>query len=304
MQAQQILLTFFLILTGCPSQKKEKSDSFTSSKQKEVTPVEVVTLETKFSSRIVEVTTSLAGRNQVDVFGRVAGRLSFTGPNEGQAVSEGELLFKVDRTDPGENFLATPVVSPINGWIGTWRFNKGAQVGPQDPVVLVVDDTTLRANVSLPVSSWSSITKASKVEVVAENQSRKGRVIALSRSADPTTGLGTFEIEVDNSNRKWKTGQVVQVRLEINPKSRLLAPASSLVITDKGTYVYLIKDNVAYRTLVTYELVSNDLVEILRGIEDSVQISIAGHMGLADKSAVKIIEKKSKSEKTKAVEAK
>jgi RND family efflux transporter MFP subunit len=237
----------------------------------------------------LETTISLEGLKQVDVYSRVSGRLSALLFKEGDRVKRSQTLFKIDRTDPGENFLATPVESPVDGWIAKWNVGEGTQITTQIPIVQIVDDHLLRATVSLPSKDWSQVSMRTEVFAVTNNQTRKARVVGVSRAADPASGRGTFEIEVNNFSREWRAGMTGFARIHLNPKPRILIPAKALVLTDMGAFVYAVENGTAQRKPVRYEMLNNDTLEIVEGLEGETLVITAGANNISQGAPVRIV---------------
>jgi multidrug efflux pump subunit AcrA (membrane-fusion protein) len=239
----------------------------------------------------LEVVSVLAGRRQAEVYARVAGKVSFIGPAEGQRVKEGETIARVDRSDPSESFLATPVVSPISGWIGRWLVTSiGTQVAAQDALVTVVDDEKLRASVMLPTDQWLRVSSETIVNVRVGEQSRPAKVTAIARAAESTASRGTVTLEIDNPDHSWKSGMVALVDFALDVKPRLVVPASALSITDQGPFVYAVKDGKAQRVPVKFTVIDNDSVELTSGIEAGAQLVTEGVNQIGDGSAVKVVD--------------
>lgn len=254
-------------------------------------PVSVRTEKAAFaiSPRQITLVAPLLGRIQADVYPKVTGRLSAILKQEGDAVKANELLFRVDRSDPGESFLTTPVLSPVNGWIGRWVVaNVGEQVSPQTPVVTIVDDRALRATIFLPTTEWLAVNLSTTAHITIGKQKRDGKVIAVARAADAASARGSVIVEVDNADHTWRAGMISRVTLDLEPKKRMLVSAAALTITDSGAYIYVIKDNKAARKLVTFQVVDNDTLEILSGLEDGAEVVVAGAKQLTEGAAVVI----------------
>jgi RND family efflux transporter MFP subunit len=208
---------------------------------------------------------------------------------EGDTVKENELLFRVDRSDPGESFLTTPVLSPLSGWVGRWIVaSVGEQVSPTTPVVTIVDDAALRATIFLPTAEWLAVSPATQASVAIGGQSRPGKVIAVARAADAASARGSVIIEVDNAQHEWRAGMIGRVTLELEPKRRMLVSAAALTITDTGAYVYVVKDQKAARLLVEYVVVDNDTVEITKGVDDGADVVVAGAKQLTEGAVVAV----------------
>lgn len=251
--------------------------------------VRVDPAESKVAPRQLAVIGLLAGRKQADVYSKVTGRLASIGPAEGEAVKQGQTLFRVERADPGESFLDAPVVSPLTGWIGRWKVqNAGEQVTPTDAVVTVLDDLALRVTAQLPSRDWLAVKKDTKVAVRLNGEERAGTVAGVAQSADPASGRGSVTVEIPNPKRDWRAGLYATLRFELDPKERLLVAANALVITDQGSYLYIADGDIARRLPVTYDVYDSDTVEIVSGLTAGARVISAGTNLLGDKTPIKV----------------
>jgi len=256
-----------------------------------VVAVKIADLAVKLSPRLVLVDAPMAGLKQADVYAKAIGRISYIGPHEGAAVKAGELLFRIDRSDPGESFLNMPAPSPISGWVGMWRVTTvGEQVTPAEPVVTIVDDRTIRAIAYLPAGDWTEVTLETRVTAALNGQERSAKVVSIARSADLTSGRGSVTVEIPNPARDWRAGMYARLRFELQPKERLLLSSAALIITDQGAYVYLAEGDHARRAAVQFRVVDSDTVEITAGLPHVGKVVIAGANLLSDKSRVRIID--------------
>lgn len=244
--------------------------------------------------RQVSLVTILEGRKQAQVFARVSGKISELGKAEGATVKEGEILFRVDRSEPGDSFLATPVVSPISGWVGRWLVTSiGTQVTMQDPVVTVVDDRALRGRVFLPSDQWQLVTANTLAHVRVGKEERPAKVIGISRAAELQSSRGTVTVEVDNADHFWKAGMVATVRFDLDLRPRIVLPASAVSITDQGNFVFVIKDSRANRVPIVFNVIDNDKVEITEGLRAGAEVIVQGVNQVGDGVAVNVVPRKS-----------
>lgn len=278
--------------SGEAAKGRGKGDGSGSGRRREAgpVPVRVTPAVTKMSPREVAIVAMLNGRRQADVYSKVTGRIKTLGPAEGEAVKAGTVLFNVDRSDPGETYLNTPVVSPIAGWVGRWRVtNVGEQVTPTDSVVTIVDDVALRSIVNLPASDWLLVKRDTKVTAELGGETRPATIQTIAVSADPASGRGGITIEIANPKRDWRVGMFATVTLALEPKQRMLISATSLTITDKGTFVYIADGETARRVPVKYSVIDSDTVEILSGLKDNAQVISAGGNLIGDGSQIRIV---------------
>ena len=277
---------------GCQKKDEKKLESANRGGEgKGPVAVKVADVAMQMVARPVSVDAPLFGIYQADVYTKATGRISYLGPHEGAAVKAGELLFRIDRNDPGESFLTMPTTSPLTGWVGRWRVTTvGEQVTPADPVVTIVDDRILRAVAYLPAEDWIEVSTATKVTAFMNGQSRSAKILSVARSADLNSGRGSVTVEIPNPNRDWRAGMYARVQFELQPKQRLLLSAAALIITDQGAFVYQTEGDEARRTSVEFRVVDPDTVEITGGLPPKARVVVAGANLLSDKSRVQIIE--------------
>lgn len=254
-------------------------------------PVEASAIVAKDLPRTIEVVAVLTGRRQAEVYSRAAGKISAIGPSEGTRVKTGDLLFRVDRSEPGESFLATPVLSPITGWVGRWHVTSiGEQVTAQQAIVTVVDDESLRASVQVPTQQWLLVSNQTPVRVRVGSDVRTGKVVGVSRSAEGSSSRGTVTVEITNADHHWKAGMIAIVAFDLDTKPRLVVPTSALSITDQGDFVFTVEDGKAKRQRVTFATVDNDNVEILEGLTPGATVVTEGVSQVGDDVAVKVVD--------------
>ena len=300
MNCRPRLVLFMVVLVCAACQKGAEQDSPPGQRGKKgagrrneggAIPVRVVTAVSQPRARSIDTVAVLSGRRQVDVHTRAAGRVSFIGPPEGVRIREGEVLFRIDRSEPGESFLATPTLSPISGWVGRWLVSTlGEQVAAQEALVTIVDDEDLRAQVMLPSSEWIKVNHETPVRVISANEERLGAVHGVSRTADGATGRGVVTVIVTNAQHTWKAGMTAQIIFDLDLRERLVIPASALSITDVGSFVFLADNDTAVRTPVRFQMVNNDFVEILEGITGGTKVITEGVNQVGDASKIKVID--------------
>jgi multidrug efflux pump subunit AcrA (membrane-fusion protein) len=280
-------------LGSCVRGTKFKSDS-EAKRGGERPPTAVVAKEVApvVTPRVIEATAPLEGFQEADVFPKVTGRLSQMVRSEGAAVRANDVLFLVDRSDPGEVYQSVPTVSPIPGWVGRWRVHGvGEQVGPTTPVVTIVNDTKLVARLDLPAEDWLAASREGvEVSLEVSGVERTGAIKSIARAAAPETGRGHITVIVDNGDHQWRAGVLAKVRLKVEPKERLLLDASALAVTDQGSFVYVVEANKGRKQPVTYRLWNESLVEITSGLKPKDQVVIVGGHLVSDGAPVKMSE--------------
>ena len=142
------------------------------------------------------------------------------------------------RLDELKITLANTVIrSPVNGFVGKRFLDPGASVGPNVPVVSVVDIRTVRmvANLIEKDSKRVPPGTAAGVEVDAfPGEQFKGRVSRVAPVFDPATRTAEMEIEIPNAGFQLKPGMYARVRLTVDSKADALTVPRSAVVDIEG----------------------------------------------------------------------
>jgi len=281
---------------GCTKKSEKQTGGRQGGRAGELIAVKVAPATMRQAPRSISVVSPLEGRNQADVYTKVTGRLTYIGPREGASVKRGDLLFRIDRSDPGESFLAMPIVSPIDGWVGRWMVtNIGTQINAQAPVVTIVDDSFLRTTIFLSTHEWAVMDPAAKVSVTVGDETRLAKIVSIARAADRISGRGSSIVEVENKNHTWRVGMIARVQVDLEPKPRMLVSSAAVNITDQGAYVFQVEEDgeskvrIARKKAIRYSLVDSDTIEILDGVADGAAVVIAGGNLLTDGAKVNVV---------------
>ena len=251
--------------------------------------MEVAKAELKETASLVTVPVALEGRRQVEVYSRVAGRVKTISRDVGAKVAAGQMLFSVDRSEPGDTFLAVPVQSPINGTVAQWFVSPGDQIGAADRAVLVVDDSSLRARINLAVQEWQGVTPRTEVTLEVDGQSRQAKVVSVARAVQATSGKGLVEVEIPNPKSDWKAGMGATAVVKVAPRPRMVVSARALLITSDGAFLYTVEDGIAHRKKVTFTPRTPDEVELTGDtVKDGSLVVVTGASRLSEGAKVQI----------------
>jgi RND family efflux transporter MFP subunit len=131
----------------------------------------------------------------------------------------------------------TRVASPVDGFVGKRFVDGGAFVGPNSPVVSVVDIRTVRmvANLVEKDVKRVGVGTAAAVEVDAfPGEKFSGRVSRVAPVFDPATRTAEMEIEVPNSAFRLKPGMYARVQLTVDTRTNALTVPRNAVIDLEG----------------------------------------------------------------------
>ena len=166
------------------------------------------------------------------------------------------------------------------------------------PIVVINQVNPIYVNFTVPQQYWPDIKEdvdRRALRVAATIPQDAGRPVAgtltfVDNIVDSTTGTihlrGTFE---NSQNRLWP-GLYVNILLTLSQQpNATVVPAHSIVTTQEGSYVYVVKPNntVEQRTVVASRTVENETV-VDKGLRPGEVIVLDGQINLVPGAAIEI----------------
>jgi len=183
------------------------------------------------------------------------------------------------------------IASPIDGRTGTVMVKAGNLVKVADvPIVVINQVNPIYVNFTVPQQYWPEVKqdieqRALHVTVTIPQNSGspvEGTLTFVDNIVDSTTGTihlrGTFE---NSQNRLWP-GLYVSVLLTLSQQpNATVVPAHSIVTTQAGSYVYVVKANntVEQRIILPNRTIQNDTV-VDKGLQPGEVIVTDGQVNL------------------------
>jgi RND family efflux transporter MFP subunit len=131
----------------------------------------------------------------------------------------------------------TRIVSPVDGFVGKRFVDSGAFVGPNSPVVSVVDISTVRMVANLVERDVKRVFAGTKAAVEVDafpGEKFSGRVSRVAPVFDPATRTAEMEIEVPNAGFRLKPGMYARVQLTVDSRADALMVPRNAVIDVEG----------------------------------------------------------------------
>jgi RND family efflux transporter MFP subunit len=189
----------------------------------------------------------------------------------------------------------TRIESPLDGLVSVRKLDPGALVGPTSggsAILTVVRVDVLRVFIAIPEREISGIgiDKDAHVELDAlPGKSLQGKVVRVAPALDPTTRTLDAEVQLKNDTGELRPGMygIGAIVKEVH-KNVPVVPASSVQISDRKHYVYvLLGDKVERREIQVGVDTGNDL-EVLSGVSGADEIVTAGIDGLSSGAEVRV----------------
>jgi multidrug efflux pump subunit AcrA (membrane-fusion protein) len=238
------------------------------------------------------LTGSVKALDEATLYPRIAGKLLRNVLKEGDPVKKDEAVALVERDEPGVVYEPAPVPSTLTGVVGRVYQDSGANVTPQTPIALVVNQSQVRVAVDVPEQYIGKVFRdqAAVIKVDAfPDRNFNGKVYRVSPVVDSRSRNTVVEVLVDNSDARLKSGMFAEVRLIVASRGAALSVPSGAVVSEDGKdYVFTPAGNgLAARVPVKTGIKTAEFIQI-SGVSEGADVVTFGLYGLKDGSKIKV----------------
>ena len=279
------VLILALAAAACGRKKDEaaKLDAF---------PVRVAAARRSDVEDVLTVVGSLKARDEATLFSRIDGKLVENLVHEGESIKKGQAVALVQKDEVGVRYEPAPVPSTLDGIVGRVYLDRGADVGLNTPVALVVDASSVRARADVPERYAGRVKLGQDVRVEVEAYPGtifRGRVSKESPVVDPGTRSAPIEVNLENGDGRLRSGMFAKMTVVVARREGVVAVPKEALIEGAVPAVFVIKDGKAARRELKLGLSSDLQSEVLSGLEAGENVAVFGLYGLKDGSAVEVL---------------
>lgn len=181
--------------------------------------------------------------------------------------------------------------APWSGEVANTRVEVGDYVTPGQPVIELVDASTLKVRAPAPAVDVPHLDIGAPVAIRVDafpGEVFTGRLVRFGAELDPRARSLDVEAEIGNRERRLKPG--MSARLEVPRRTledAVLVPLESLVDLGEQRAVFVVEDGVARRRIVELGPVVGERVVVLSGVAAGEPVVVDGEQRVADGQAVR-----------------
>jgi len=187
---------------------------------------------------------------------------------------------------------------PISGIVGKRHVVPGEKVSAEQPVVTVVDLSTLELAGTVGTHEVSLLApgQAATIRIEGTGEDVAGRIDRIAPAAETGTRAIGVVVVLDNQGERFRAGQYAQARVAIaDPTVRMTVPIAAIGQASGQDYVWTIeKDALVRRIVVTGRRdLASGRVEIVKGLADDVQLLAMRFDNLKEGAPARIVGRRS-----------
>jgi len=256
-------------------------------------PVEVAVVQEKQLQEILKFTGDIEGKDQVQVYPKVPGKLIEYKVQEGARVKKKDTVALIDRDVTGFKFEPAPVEAPISGIVAKTYLDQGDSVSPQAPIAVVADMDEVKIKIEVTEVDYPKVKLGQMARIKVDaypDKEFEGKLSKLSTLVSPQTRTATAEITIPNPEHFLVPGMFARISLLVGEHKALVVPRDAILrLPGTGVYYcFIVQENKAKKAFVELGAKENNLQEIVKGLNEGDLVILSGQGILQTGAAVEI----------------
>lgn len=184
------------------------------------------------------------------------------------------------------------ITAPFAGTTGLTDISVGDLVSNATEIVTLDDLSTIRVNFEVPERWAERIVPDQQIEATAQalpGAVFPGHITGIDNRIDETTRTLRLEAELENEGQALKTGMAVTVALHFESDSQLAVPTLAVQWDRRGSFVWRIAEDAAYRAEVTIIRRQSGLVIVQGDVVAGDVVVVEGIQRLREGARVEVV---------------
>ncbi len=183
---------------------------------------------------------------------------------------------------------------PISGVIVNLpHYTPSSLIQQGGPLATIMDYSRMYVDVNLPENTMMEIKTGQKVQITnysLPNDTLVGKITELSPAIDVSTRTYLGKVRFNNPKLLIRPGMFVKTLIKVNQKDNIVVIPKEIIISDqKGKRVFVVQENTAFERIIETGIENEDMIEVVRGLEENERLVIKGFETLRNKSKVKVL---------------
>lgn len=185
------------------------------------------------------------------------------------------------------------VLAPIDGYlVALPYFTQGVKTPSGTVVAKIMNYQQMNLNIDMPEKFMPVVRPGMEAKITNYNligDTLKAILAQISPAIDENTRTFQGVLSVDNQELKFRPGMFVKVEIVTESKdSVIVVPRDAVRRGRRGQVVYTVDRLTANEKPVVLGIESNDMVEIVRGLEPGERLVTEGYEMLSNRAKVKM----------------
>jgi len=189
----------------------------------------------------------------------------------------------------------TEIKAPIDGVVSARFIKLGNTIDVNAPTFHITSLEPLISYLHVPEKEFRRIDPGQAADIAVDalgGASFEAAVARVSPVVDPDTGTFKITVEVSDPSRRLKPGMFGRISIVYDSHHNALQIPRSAVVDEAGeTAVFVVRDAVAEKRIISTGYNEAGSVEVLDGLADGDEVVVVGQANLKNGSKVNVIGK-------------
>lgn len=235
-------------------------------------------------------------QSSIEVFPSIGGKIVEMNISLGSHVNQGDVIAKIDPSEPGSYYALSPVTAPISGSILSSPLKINSKITTNSVITTIGDIDNLQITVKIPERYVSDLAIGQKADISLEAYpgiNFSATVVRISPVLDSSSRTKEVILNFTQKDSRINAGMFAKIKLWTRDYSeKIIVPQDAIVTNNDDKYVFIVKaNNTVEKRAVTTGKNIDGLIQIDSGVQENEVIVIAGMLQLYDGATVNILNK-------------
>ncbi len=235
-------------------------------------------------------------QSSIEVFPSIGGKIVEMNISLGSHVNEGDVIAKIDPSEPGSYYALSPILAPISGSILSSPLKINSKVSTSSVLTTIGDIDNLQITVKIPERYVSDLAIGQKADISLEAYPGikfSASVVRISPVLDSASRTKEVILNFTKKDSRINAGMFAKIKLWTRDYSgKIVVPQDAIVTNNDDQYVFIVKnDNTVEKRAVTTGKNIDGVIQIESGVAEDEVIVVEGMLQLYDGATVNILNK-------------
>ena len=217
----------------------------------------------------------------------MGGKIAVVNVALGSHVNKGDVIAKVDPSEPGMRYALSPVEAPISGSILSIPSKVGTTVTVNSEITMIGDIENLQISAAIPERYVSELKPGLKADISLQSYPDvvfEAFISRVSPVVDKASRTKEVILHFAKKDSRINAGMFAKVKLYTSKYSgEIVVPSDAVVSDDEYSYVFVIDENcVAEKRTVKTGKSVDAKVQILEGLQSGERVIVEGMLSVSD----------------------
>lgn len=230
-------------------------------------------------------------QSSIEIFPSMGGKIASVDVMLGSHVKKGDVIGKIDPSEPGTKFALSPIEAPISGSILSSPLKVGTKVSTGTVITMIGDIENLQVKANVPERYVAELKPGLKAEIQLEAYPDvvfKATVSRVSPVVDKLSRTKEILLNFDKKDSRVNAGMFAKIKLYTSKYAGcVVVSKDGLVQNEDNVYLFVVNDDmtVSKRSVKIGKTVDS-MVQVTDNLMPGERVVVEGVLSLSEGSKI------------------